>query len=183
MGAVVLGRTVLIVDDDRLMCAALARDFRARGCRVHVTAKRDEALEQARTGRWDVTVVDLFLGEATGLDVIAELRAIEPKSRIVVLTGYASVSNAVEALRLGATHFLPKPATAVEILEAADGQRPAQLEGAAAGADARRRPTLADAETSHIQRVLDDCGGNISEAARVLGIHRRTLQRKLQKLS
>jgi two-component system response regulator RegA len=95
----------------------------------------------------------------------------------VVLTGYSSIATAIEAMRAGASHYLTKPADADEIIAAFNRDGGAAL----AGADELSTPTLARAEWEHIQRVLSDCGGNVSEAARRLGIHRRSLQRKLQK--
>ena len=114
----------------------------------------------------------------SGLELVRELKALEPAMRIVVLTGYGSIATAVEAMQARRDHYLTKPADADEILAALQAEAPPL--------DARRRratapPSLARAEWEHIQRVLADCGGNISEAARRLGIHRRSLQRKLGK--
>lgn len=122
-------------------------------------------------------LLDLRVGNENGLGLISTLRDIDPETRIVVLTGYGSVATAVEAVRRGAVHYLTKPADAEEILAAfersADGQ---------AGPSAPLQPmTLDRVEWEHINRVLMECGGNVSEAARLLGLHRRTLQRKLSK--
>jgi len=112
--------------------------------------------------------------DQSGLDLLRELRALDPSTRILILTGYGSIATAVEATRIGAVGYLPKPADADEILAA--------FAGGGGAADARiETPSLARTEWEHIQRVLGDCGGNVSEAARRLGIHRRSLQRKLQK--
>jgi two-component system response regulator RegA len=111
----------------------------------------------------------------SGLEVVRELCAIDPTTKIVVLTGYGSIATAVEAMRRGATSYLPKPADADEILVAL-ADTPPQVTGGDFPA-----PSLARAEWEHIQRVLADCGGNISEAARRLGLHRRSLQLKLRK--
>ena len=110
--------------------------------------------------------------------MVRDLKAIDPTTRIVVLTGYGSIATAVDAVKLGATHYLPKPADADEILAAFDAR------GGRRRAPRRREfpaPSLARAEWEHIQRVLGDCGGNVSEAARRLGMHRRSLQLKLRK--
>ena len=125
-----------------------------------------------------MAVVDLKMPGGSGLDVLESLLEIDPSTRVVILTGYGSIATAVDAVRLGAVNYLPKPADADDILAAFDrGEKPPQhrtdLEFDA--------PSLARAEWEHINRVLADCGGNISEAARRLGIHRRTLQRKLEK--
>jgi two-component system response regulator RegA len=114
-----------------------------------------------------------------GLEVVRELLAIDPATAVVVLTGYGSIATAVEAIRLGAKHYLTKPADADEILRAFQGdQAPASGTAPPAGAET---PSLARAEWEHIQRVLSDVNGNVSEAARRLGLHRRSLQRKLAK--
>jgi two-component system response regulator RegA len=125
-------------------------------------------------------VVDLKMPGGTGLELVKALHEIDPATKIVVLTGYGSIATAIDAIRLGATYYLSKPADADDIVAAfARGEAPPlaprlghRLQGA---------PSLARAEWEHINRVLSDCAGNISEAARRLGIHRRSLQRKLQK--
>jgi two-component system response regulator RegA len=112
---------------------------------------------------------------ASGIEVLDALRAIDPATRVLMLTGYGSIATAVEATRRGAVGYLPKPADADEIVAALTGTA-----GPGVGADFET-PSLARAEWEHIQRVLADCDGNVSETARRLGIHRRSLQRKLQK--
>jgi two-component system response regulator RegA len=117
--------------------------------------------------------------EGSGLDVVRALVAIEPATRAVILTGYGSIANAVEAMKRGAVNYLSKPATVDEILRAL-GLVPGEAPDA--DADATEAPaTLARVEWEHINRVLQDCDGNVSEAARRLSLHRRSLQRKLQK--
>jgi two-component system response regulator RegA len=119
--------------------------------------------------------VDLRLKDGSGLDVVRALAEVGRGTAVVVLTGYGSIATALEAVRLGARHYLTKPAGADEILAALLGeQRPPAPPAATA-------PSLARVEWEHINRVLPDCGGNVSEAARLLGIHRRSLQRKLAK--
>ncbi len=132
----------------------------------------------ARVDSPELAVVDLKMPGRSGLELVQALRAIDPATRVVVLTGYGSIATAIDAVRLGATHYLPKPADADDIVAAfARGEAP-PLEPPEPDYQA---PSLARAEWEHINRVLSDCAGNISEAARRLGIHRRSLQRKLQK--
>lgn len=171
-------RTLLIADDDRILRERMARAFRDRGFEVRTASNYDEALSLARADSPEMAVVDLKMPGASGLQLVRELKNIDPGTKVVVLTGYGSIATAIDAIRLGATYFLPKPADADDILAAFDRGENPPLEPPAAD---YRAPSLARAEWEHINRVLSDCGGNISEAARVLGIHRRSLQRKLQK--
>ncbi len=164
---------MLIVDDDEVLRERLARAFRTRGYEVATAADYEQALAQARRDSPEFAVVDLRMPGRTGLEVVRDLRALDPATKIVVLTGYGSIATAVEAMRLGATNYLPKPADADDILAAFGG--PSSM---AIPADP---PSLARTEWEHINRVLSDCGGNVSAAARRLGLHRRSLQRKLQK--
>ena len=170
--------SILIVDDDEPFRRRLARAFEDRGFDVATAGNHDEAIEQARIDSPEMAVIDLRMPGKSGLELLQALRAIDPATKIVVLTGYGSIATAIDAVRLGATHYLPKPADADDIVAAfARGESP-PLEPPEPDYQA---PSLARAEWEHINRVLSDCGGNISEAARRLGIHRRSLQRKLQK--
>jgi two-component system response regulator RegA len=170
--------SLLVVEDDEILRERLARAFRARGLDVRAAATVEEAEQLASSDPPDLALVDLRLGSSSGLDLVAALNRIDPETTIVVLTGYGSVATAVEALRRGAAHYLTKPADADEILAAFD-----RVQGEAAAQSAPLQPMSLDrVEWEHINRVLMDCGGNVSEAARVLGLHRRTLQRKLAKL-
>jgi two-component system response regulator RegA len=118
----------------------------------------------------------------SGLEVVRELHRIDPATKIVVLTGYGSIATALEAVRLGATHYLTKPADVDEVIASFDrGEAGSKSEGAIAESKAPKTPSLARVEWEHIQRVLVDCDGNITKAAERLGIHRRSLQRKLAK--
>jgi two-component system response regulator RegA len=172
-----VARSLMIVEDDAVLRARLARAFRERGFEVQECADAETALECASREAPEFALVDLRLESASGLDVVRGLAAIDPATAIVVLTGYGSIATALEAVRLGARHYLTKPADVDEILGAfARGVEP---ETASAGPEST--PTLARVEWEHINRVLVDCGGNISQAARVLGLHRRSLQRKLAK--
>jgi two-component system response regulator RegA len=114
----------------------------------------------------------------SGLELVRELKELDPATRVVVLTGYGSIATAVEAMRIGATNYLPKPADADDVLAALF---PEGVPGHSAVEEEPLAPSLARAEWEHINRVMADCGGNLSEAARRLGVHRRSLQRKLQK--
>jgi two-component system response regulator RegA len=170
--------SLLIVDDDRVFRERLARAFRDRGFDVRTAAGADEAITLAREDPPELAVVDLRMPGRTGLVVLSELLALEPTTKVVMLTGYGSIATAVEAVRLGATNYLAKPADADDVLAAfARGAAPPLTPPPAT----YEAPSLARTEWEHINRVLSDCGGNISEAARRLRIHRRSLQRKLQK--
>ena len=125
-------------------------------------------------------IVDLRMPGKSGLDLVRSLMEIDPATRILVLSGYGSISNAVDAIQLGAVNFVPKPADADDLIAAFQKGRRGDPGEATEGYQA---PTLARTEWEHIQRVLSDTGGNISEAARRLGIHRRSLQRKLQRFA
>jgi two-component system response regulator RegA len=167
---------LLLVDDDQTFRERLARALGERGFEVNLASDHTTALGAARHAPPTHAVVDLKMPGASGLDVVRDLIALCPGVRIVVLTGYGSIASAVEALHLGAHHYLSKPADADEIIAALSGDKPA---GAAAGTTPA--PSLARAEWEHMNRILGDCGGNVSEAARRLGITRRTLQLKLKK--
>ena len=175
-------RSILLVDDDRVFRDRLARAFTDRGFDVSTAHDVESGIDVARGESPELAVVDLRMpGDSTGLDAVRALKEIDPTTQVLVLTGYGSISTAVDAVRLGATNYLPKPADADEILAAFE--RAAGQAAPDVGADSLEAPSLARAEWEHIHRVLSDCGNNISEAARRLGIHRRSLQRKLQKFA
>jgi two-component system response regulator RegA len=168
--------SLLIVEDDSVLRGRLARAFRERGYDVREAPDGETALQLARVDPPEHAVVDLRMPGLSGLDVVQGLKQAEPSTVVVVLTGYGSIATALEAVRLGATHYLTKPADADEIVAAfakdrAPGPPP----------DEPAPASLARVEWEHINRVLADCGGNVSQAARLLGIHRRSLQRKLSK--
>lgn len=169
--------TVLVVDDHELFRERLARAFRTRGFDVRTAGSVSEALAAAREDAPELAVVDLSLPDGSGLHVLRELLVIEPATRVLILTGYGSVASAVDAMRIGAATYLQKPADADAILDAFErAEAPVEIPEAN-----YTPPTLDRVEWEHIQRVLADCGGNISEAARRLKLHRRSLQRKLQR--
>ena len=170
--------SILLVDDEEYFRSRLAKAFVNRGFTVYQASNVDEALEQIRQNSPAMAVVDLRMPGKSGLDLIREARQLVPEIRIVVLTGYGSIATATEAIKLGALYYLPKPADVDDILNAF--HRDNELEPVSDQKDFVP-PSLARAEWEHIQRVLTDCGGNITAAAQKLGIHRRTLQRKLYK--
>jgi two-component system response regulator RegA len=175
-------RTLLVVDDDTPLRTRLARAFRERGFQVREASDEAAALRLAREESPEFAVVDLRMPQGDGLDVVRALKAIDATTKVVVLTGYGSIATALEAVRLGATHYLTKPADVDDLLAAfARADAPGEEVPRNETHPAFRAPTLARVEWEHIQRVLVDVGGNVSEAARRLGIHRRSLQRKLAK--
>jgi two-component system, response regulator RegA len=170
------GRTLLVVDDDVVFRTRLVRAFEARGLEVTAAGSVDEAIAAAQAETPELALVDLRLPTRSGLDVVRALKTLDETTTIVVLTGYGSIATAVESVRLGAAAYLTKPVDADQILTALNGTTPP-----AASQTPYSVPSLARVEWEHIQRVLADCGGNLSQAARLLGIHRRSLQRKLSK--
>ncbi len=182
-------RTILVVDDDDALRTRLVRAFTERALEARGAASAEEAIVLATSDSPELAVVDLRMPGSSGLQLVRELVTIDRATRVVVLTGYGSIATALEAIRLGAVHYLTKPADADQILAAFD-RAPASAESSSggSGSDPAEEPvvvgevaSLARAEWEHIQRVLTDCGGNVSQAARLLGIHRRSLQRKLSK--
>ncbi|WNG40592.1 response regulator transcription factor [Archangium violaceum] len=169
--------TLLLVDDEAVFRERLARAFRERGFEVSTAGSYDEALVLATKESPELAVVDLKMPGRSGLELVRALHALDVSTRIIVLTGYGSIATAVEAVKLGAFNYLPKPAD-VDDLVLAFSRGPGEPTQVT---EDFQPPSLARAEWEHIQRVLTDCGGNISEAARRLGLHRRSLQRKLQK--
>ncbi len=172
-------QSILLVDDSFVLRDRLAEAFQERGFRVVVAGTCDEAVEVFRANPTDLAVVDLRMPGRTGLTVISDLKAIRPDVQVLILSGFGSIATAIDAIRLGAVNFLPKPADAEDILGAFKrGGTEVQV---VENDEQIPVPTLAQAEWEHIHRILADCSNNISEAARRLGIHRRSLQRKLRK--
>jgi two-component system response regulator RegA len=168
-------RRVLIVDDDAPFRERLSRALEQRGVHSCTVSDCTEAIQQAETGEYDGVVLDLRMPGLSGLDLLATFIRRRPGLSIVLLTAYGSIATALEAVRLGARDFLVKPADADTILAALEGLRPQREKMPP------EVPSLDRVEWEHICRVLADCGGNISQAARLLGLDRRTLQRKLAK--
>jgi two-component system response regulator RegA len=167
---------LLIVEDDEALRRRLALAFESRGFDVQMAADITDAETLVAREAPEFVVLDLRMPGGSGLNLIHTIKLADPATRILVLTGYGSIATAVEAMRRGATNYLTKPADADEILAAFNrdvAETPSDLPLQAMSLDR--------VEWEHINRVLLDCEGNISEAARILGLHRRSLQRKLAK--
>ncbi|WP_083238053.1 ActR/PrrA/RegA family redox response regulator transcription factor [Methyloceanibacter marginalis] len=167
--------TLLIVDDDRAFLQRLARAMEARGFEVEAAASVEEGLGMLKRRPPAFAVVDMRLDDGNGIDVIATLKELRPDSRAVVLTGYGNIATAVTAVKIGAVDYLAKPADADDVYNAlvasADDKAPPP-----------ENPMSADrVRWEHIQRVYELCNRNVSETARRLNMHRRTLQRILAK--
>ncbi len=168
-------RTLLIVDDDKSFVQRLARAMESRGFAVMTAEAVSEGLQHVERAPPAFAVVDMRLGDGSGLDVISALKERRPDSRAIVLTGYGNIATAVNAIKLGAIDYLAKPADADDVvaaLLAIDGKK----------AEPPEHPMSADrVRWEHIQRIYELCGRNVSETARRLNMHRRTLQRILAK--
>ena len=171
------GVSLLIVEDDDALRERLVRAFTDRGLDVRSAGSTEDAQTLATENAPELVLLDLRIGAENGLNLIPALKAIDNATRIVVLTGYGSIATAVEALKRGAVNYLTKPADADAILTAFGGA-PSSPNDVMPSLSAM---SLDRVEWEHINRVLVECGGNVSEAARTLGLHRRTLQRKLSK--
>jgi len=168
--------SVLIVDDDKVFSEVLADALTDRGYTVMVAHDTGTGISKAQECNPEYAIIDLRIGQESGLKMVKTLHEIDENTRIVMLTGYASVATAVEAIKLGAVHYLTKPADADEILAALH-----RKEGDASVPLSDNPLTVKRLEWEHLQKVLNECNGNISAAARKLRMHRRTLQRKLAK--
>jgi two-component system response regulator RegA len=173
--------SVLLVDDDQRLRSRMVRAFAERGYETHEAGDYEEAIAIASEESTELAVVDLRMPGKSGLELVQELHRIDKATKIVVLTGYGSIATALEAVRLGATHYLTKPADVDEVIAAFDRRTDEPLRATNRAEGLANTPSLARVEWEHIQRVLTDCQGNITKAAERLGIHRRSLQRKLAK--
>jgi two-component system response regulator RegA len=173
-----LDRTLLIVDDDDAFRERLSQAFQKRRYQVRAVPNGALAVQAAEEESPELAIVDLRLPGEWGLHIVRELLRVDPGTRIVMLTAYGSIATALEAVRLGARGYLQKPATVDEIEIAFRRLDDEPIGAPDAPAEV---PSLARAEWEHINRVLTECDGNIRKAARLLGLHRRTLQRKLAK--
>ena len=171
-------KRILVVDDDEVFRERLAASLRRRGHDVATAEDMAKVMEIAPGFLPECAVIDLRLEGESGLVVARTLRETLPDVRVLVLTGYGSIATAVDAMRLGAVDYLSKPADADQIEAALFGGN----EGPETASEPEASvPSLDRVEWEHMQRVLRDCGGNVSATARKLGIERRTLQRKLPK--
>lgn len=168
--------SVLLVDDDTVFLGVLAKAMAKRGFQVTTAESAESAIEIAQADPPEFAVIDLKMGGNSGLVLVRQLHALQAGVRMVVLTGYASIATAVEAIKLGATHYLAKPVEVDEIISAF------HKESGDSDVAVTSNPLSVDRlEWEHIQRVLAEHDGNVSATARSLNMHRRTLQRKLAK--
>ena len=167
---------LLLVDDDESFARVLSRALQRRGHHTLVAHNTAEAITLAEKNSFDKAIIDLKMQGPSGLTLIPELKQRQPNIEIVMLTGYSSVATAVEAVKLGAINYLCKPARTDEILAAFEN-----TDGDAKTSIPIQPPSIDRLEWEHIQKVLSENNDNISATARALGMHRRTLQRKLQK--
>lgn len=167
----------LLIDDDLAFSTVLARVLQRRGEQAFTASNGDQAIAQLESENIDRAVLDLKLEQESGLVILQQLLQSQPSLEVVILTGYSSISTTVEAIKLGAINYLCKPAGMEEIIGAFEsrsgkaGEVPLQ----------DSPPSVNRLEWEHIQKVLNQHQGNISATAKTLGMHRRTLQRKLQK--
>jgi two-component system response regulator RegA len=164
----------LLVDDDEVYSRVLQRSLERRGVHLRIAADIARALELAHAQAPDFALLDLKLKHESGLALIAPLRALRADMQIILVTGYASVATAVDAIKRGADNYLPKPITAEALLRALD-------EADEFAEEPETMTPLSRLEWEHIAQAMQDCNGNVSAAARLLGMHRRSLQRKLAK--
>jgi two-component system, response regulator RegA len=171
-----LNEPLLVVDDDEIFCQVMQRALLRRGYFAVTCRTIAEAETATREYFFQKAIVDLKIAQESGLILIRTLKSINPSMAIIMLTGYSSVSTAVEAIKLGALNYFCKPIDVDEVLKGFCETQNAIEETALIST-----PSLGRVEWEHIQKILQDHEGNISAAARALGMHRRTLQRKLQK--
>ncbi len=167
---------LLLVDDDATFCMVLQQALEKRGFDVFIAHNLETGIVLAEKAEPEYAVIDLRIGHESGLSLVKRLVELDDHTRIVMLTGFASIATAVEAIKLGAIHYLTKPADADEIVAALhkdEGDDRVEI---------KEKPlSVKRLEWEHLQKVLMEHDGNISAAARALGMHRRTLQRKLEK--
>jgi len=167
------GKSVLIVDNDRTLMQCLARAMEARGFKVTTAESVFDGLAQVKLSAPEYAVVDMRLEDGCGLDVISALKQQRPDARAIILTGYGNIATAVNAVKIGAHDYLTKPVEVDDVISALLAPKGGQ-------ADAPEHPMSADhVRRQHIQQVYETCGRNVSETARRLNMHRRTLQRIL----
>ncbi len=171
-----MSKNILILDDDQTFATTLARSFKRRGYTSFAANKIDDAKGIVINNSIDYAVVDLKIDQESGLQFLASLKEHSPQTKALILTGYSSISTTVEAMKLGSVNYLCKPVTTDVIIKALgeeDANPNIPLDNSP--------PSVGRLEWEHIQRVLNEHDGNITATANALGMHRRTLQRKLQK--
>lgn len=168
-------KKLLIVEDDQVLAQTLQRRLNQNGFACEVIECADTVLNKINDYQFEIYLIDLRLGQQSGLNLIRPLRAKYPRALIIVMTGFASIATAVSAIKLGANDYLPKPLDFKLLLATLTGEKPAQIE---VNEDVMSPERI---EWEHIQKVLAANEGNISATARELGMYRRTLQRKLAK--
>jgi len=166
----------LLVDDNPAFIGALSRSLNRRGHSTYCASNGEQALDYCHSIHFDRAVLDLKLADESGLTILKTIKSTQPSIEVLILTGYSSISTAVEAIKLGAVNYLSKPASADQIVASFNEASTQEKEPAVIST-----PSISRLEWEHIQRVMDDNKGNISATARSLGMHRRTLQRKLKK--
>jgi two-component system response regulator RegA len=165
-------KAILIVEDDLELAESLGRSFERRDFLVKIAHNFKEAIDSLKKFHPNFAVVDLKISGESGLEVIQQIHQFDDKIRIVMLTGYASISTTIEAIKSGACYYLAKPANADMIIDAFNGKIKPQES---------KKTSIKNLEWEHIHQALSEVNFNISKAARNLGMHRRTLARKLQK--
>jgi two-component system response regulator RegA len=166
-------KTILIVEDDESLATSLGRSFERRDYEVRIAGNVKEAIETLKKFHPRYAVVDLKMPGESGLELIKYLHKFDSMIKIVMLTGYASITTTIEAIKSGACYYLAKPANADMIIAAFDGNSEKQPHA--------KKTSIKNLEWEHIHQVLVETSFNISEAARILGMHRKTLARKLEK--
>lgn len=168
--------SLLLVDDDPTFCGVLQQALIKRGFEVHAATDVESGILLAEQIEPEYAVIDLRIGQQSGLVLVKRLHDLDANTRIVMLTGFASIATAIEAIKLGAVHYLSKPADTDEIVAALHKDRGDEF------VEIKEKPlSVRRLEWEHLQKILVEHGGNISAASRALGMHRRTLQRKLEK--
>ncbi len=174
-------QSILLVDDDEILLSVLSRALSRRGYQVVQASNSELALEKNKKNNFDKAVVDLKIAEESGLQLIPKLIEDNSRLQIVMLTGYSSIATAVEAIKRGAKNYLCKPADVDQILKAFEGEETKTIASDVDFEMHSSPPSVERLEWEHIQRTMQENDNNISATARALGMHRRTLQRKLQK--
>jgi two-component system response regulator RegA len=169
-------KRVLVVDDDETLLSSLSRSLRRLDKTVVATTDPAQARRLAKAEKFDLAIVDLRLGSVSGLDVVRDLKELQANLKIVVMSGYMNVAVAVEAVKAGAVDVLFKPFAVKDILDRAENGTRQEPE-----LDLMSTPTLEEVQYEHCARVVADSGGNVSKAARRLGVHRQSLQRWLRR--